>query len=170
LALFGVAFVLGACGSGDGNLISSETISSETIYKSRDSVDVTEPSAPTITTSTTEPTTSTESAEPFTLTAFVKVGQCFVYPDALEFNRLETPECDNTHDAQIYYDFDTPDEFTEDSLLDVCEENLDEVSDGAIDNLSEEATYEYFTIGDPVERILCIVYDPSGLYGSVLAG
>lgn len=168
-ALFCMALTLAACGSSDDSVISGEAVAT---------------TAPTTTTSTTEPTTTTTEATtttsttttsttaelegPFTGTDEIEVGQCFVYPEADEFDGLVTPECDEPHDAQIYHDFDAPEQFDEDEVLGVCEDNFNKITDEALDELSDEARYEFFTIGDPFERVLCIIWDSEGLEGSIL--
>lgn len=99
-------------------------------------------------------------------------GDCFVYPegDEVEFRSLETPDCEEPHTAQFYHEFEPLAGMSEDLMLTTCETQFDKISEAAIESLTDEARYEFFTIGEsPVENVLCLIYDPAGLTGSVLA-
>ncbi len=109
---------------------------------------------------------------------FLDVGDCFIYTPALEISSLETPDCDEPHDAQITAEVTMPATDTYpaisdaywDQVLSLCLEPTREVLVRS-DELPLEAdvlilipTEEAWEEGD--EEVICYIFNEEGLEGS----
>lgn len=95
----------------------------------------------------------------------LEVGQCFYRPEAFLGGGLESLDCDEPHDAQIYYKFETTEEYDEDAMLDLCRDNSENIAGEALGAMSSEAQRRFYFVDG---QALCFIHDPQGLEGSIL--
>lgn len=94
----------------------------------------------------------------------LSLGDCFMFPNEGEtVERLDTPDCAEPHEGQIYYQF-RPRSLSEADQETACVRNIDRITvvGAAADSTLQIGSFDVVEEGfDTVDRVLCYVaFDP----------
>lgn len=100
----------------------------------------------------------------------VSTGNCFELPedDGNSIERVETPDCAEPHDAQVFYRFEPDQEMTADAKVAMCIEKGG--TNILVDLLSDDAEINFLDIdvgrSSFTSRTLCYIWHPQMVTGS----